>query len=56
MKKETMYAHAEAWLKEKGNISKEEFCKKNNVSRTQLSYWLTQYNKEFKSTSKKGQG
>ncbi len=52
MKKETMYAHAEAWLQEKGNISKATFCQRNRISQTQLSYWVTRYNKEFNRASK----
>ncbi len=53
MKKETMYSHVEAWKKEKGTISKEEFCNKNKISKDSLGYWLTRYNKEFTNSSKK---
>ena len=48
-------SEVEAWIQEKGNISKEAFCKKNKLSQATLSYWLTQYNKEFKSASKREQ-
>ncbi len=53
MKKETMYSHVEAWKKEKGKISKEEFCNRNKISKDSLGYWLTRYNKEFKYSSNK---
>ncbi len=50
-----MYSHAEAWLKEKGNISKAAFCQKNKISETKLSYWVTRYNKEFNQASEEEQ-
>ena len=50
-----MYALAESWLQEKGNISKATFCQRNRISQTQLSYWVTRYNKEFNRATKEGQ-